>query len=119
MPATPLGPVPGLGYAELLSTHSLIRVAEDSSATDTASVAEEVPVAMVYNGEPFVVVMASPADFEDLAIGFSVTEGIVGSADEAKVLEVVKHSRGVEVQMQVSDDAAHRIAERRRGISAR
>jgi len=119
MPATPLGPVPGLGYAELLSTHPLIRIAENSSATDEASVAEEVPVAMVYNGEPFVVMMASPADFEDLAIGFSVTEGIVGAPADVTVAEVVKHSRGVEVQMTVSDDAARRLGERRRGITAR
>src|SRR6185436_18434737 len=119
MPATPLGPVPGLGYAELFSTHPLIRVAENSSATDAASVAEEVPVAMVYNGEPFVVMMASPADFEDLAIGFSVTEGIVGASTDVTVAEVVKHSRGVEVQMIVNADAARRLGERRRGITAR
>lgn len=119
MPATPLGPVPGLGHAALLSTHPLIRIAEHSSATGAAAVAEEVPVAMVYNGEPFVVVMASPADFEDMAIGFSVTEGIVGAPGDLRVVEVVRHSRGVEVQMQVSDEAARRLAERRRGITAR
>jgi FdhD protein len=119
MPVPPLGPVPGLGYAELLSTHPLIRIADNSSAAEAASVAEEVPVAMVYNGEPFVVMMASPADFEDLAFGFSVTEGIVSATAEVRVSEVVKHSRGVEVQMLVSDDAARRLAERRRGITAR
>src|SRR4051812_15320679 len=119
MPASPLGPVPGLGYAELLSTHPLIKIAENSSAPDAASVAEEVPVAMVYNGEPFVVMMASPGNFEDLAFGFSVTEGIVSSSSDLRVSEVVKHSRGVEVQMLVSEDAAHRLTERRRGITAR
>lgn len=115
MPATPLGPVPGLGYADLLSRHPLIRIADHSSAEDSAAVAEEVPVAMVYNGEPFVVVMASPADFEDLGVGFSATEGI----GEVQAVDIVKHSRGVEVQMQVGADAASRIADRRRGISAR
>jgi FdhD protein len=119
MPASPLGPVPGLGYAALISQHSLVRITGDDVASDAAPIAEEVPVAMIYNGEPFVVVMASPADFEDLAVGFSVTEGIVGSAAEMRVVEVVRHSRGVEVQMQISDEAAKRIAERRRGISAR
>ena len=119
MPASPLGPVPGLGYAELVSTHSLVRIAEDAAATADAPIAEEVPVAMVYNGEPFVVVMASPADFEDLAVGFSITEGIVETASGVELTEVVRHSRGVEVQMRVSDQAARRIAERRRGISAR
>jgi FdhD protein len=119
MPSSPLGPVPGLGYADLISQHPLVRISDAAADPDTAPIAEEVPVAMVYNGEPFVVVMASPADFEDLAVGFSVTEGIVGSAAEMRVVEVVRHSRGVEVQMQVSDGAAQRLAERRRGISAR
>jgi FdhD protein len=116
---TPLGPVPGIGYADLISRHSLIRLSEGEPSADAAPIAEEVPVAMVYNGEPFVVVMASPADFEDLAVGFSVTEGIVANANELRIIDVARHSRGVEVQMQIGDEAAKRIAERRRGISAR
>src|ERR1044072_8338665 len=119
MPASPLGPVPGLGYADLVSTHPMVRLDKADAAASSASIAEEVPVAMVYNGEPFVVMMASPADFEDLAIGFSVTEGIVAGAAQVSIADVVKHSRGVEVQMEVSEAAAQRIAERRRGISAR
>jgi FdhD protein len=119
MPATPLGPVPGLGYAELLSNHPLIQIADASSARGDASVAEEIPVALVYNGEPFVVVMASPEHLDELAIGFSVTEGIVAGPAELRVLDVVRHSRGIEVQMRIPEDAAATIAERRRGISAR
>jgi FdhD protein len=116
---TPLGPVPGIGYADLISRHSLVRLSDGEAAADAASIAEEVPVAMVYNGEPFVVVMASPADFEDLALGFSITEGIVAGPDDFRIVEVVRHSRGVEIQMHIGDEAAQRIAERRRGISAR
>jgi FdhD protein len=119
MPATPLGPVPGLGHADLASDHPLLRVDDRSASSESAPVAEEVPVAMVYNGEPFVVVMASPADFADLGLGFSVTEGIVEGAADVAILDVVRHSRGIEVQMRVSDAAAARIAGRRRGISAR
>ena len=119
MPAKPLGPVPGLGYADLVSSHPLVRIGDTSASNDVAPIAEEIPVALVYNGDPFVVVMASPADLEDLAIGFSLTEGIVGSADEIRGLEVVRHSRGIELQMQVGAEVAARLAERRRGISAR
>jgi FdhD protein len=119
MPSDSLGPVPGLGYADLASTHRFVRLDDASASSDAALVAEEVPVALVYNGVSFVVVMASPSHFEDLAIGFSVTEGVVEGATQVKVVEVVKHSRGVEVQMTIPDDAAARIAERRRGISAR
>jgi formate dehydrogenase accessory protein FdhD len=119
MPAEPLGPVPGLGYADLISSHPLVRIGEASAKDEIAPIAEEIPVALVYNGDPFVVVMASPADLEDLGVGFSVTEGIVGSAAEIGGLEVVRHSRGIELQMHVGADVVARLAERRRGISAR
>ena len=73
MPTRPLGPVPGLGYADLISSYPLVRIEDAAATSATAAVAEEIPVALVYNGDPFVVVMASPADLEDLGIGFSVT----------------------------------------------
>jgi FdhD protein len=82
-------------------------------------VAEEIPVALVYNGEPFVVVMASPADLEDLAIGFSLTEGVIEQWTEPRRIEVVRHSRGIELQIEVNAADASRLAGRRRGISAR
>ena len=41
-------------------------------------VAQEVPVALHYNGQPFTVLMATPSDIPDLALGFSLSEGIVG-----------------------------------------
>ena len=43
--------------------------------TDTDLLAEEVPVAVHYDGQPFAVMMASPADLQDFAYGFSLTEG--------------------------------------------
>lgn len=119
MSATPLGPVPGLGYAELVSEHRLLRISEQSASSDLSSVAEEIPVALVYNGEPFVVVMASPADLEDLAIGFSLTEGVIEGWREPRRIDVVRHSRGIELQIEVNDAEASRLAGRRRGISAR
>jgi FdhD protein len=119
MSATPLGPVPGLGYAELVSEHRLLRVADQSASSDVSSVAEEIPVALVYNGEPFVVVMASPADLEDLAIGFSLTEGVIDGWTEQRRIDVVRHSRGIELQIEVSEADASRLAGRRRGMSAR
>lgn len=119
MSSPPLGPVPGLGYAESVSSRELTRLSDAAPIADTAAVAEEIPVALVYNGEAFVVVMASPADLEDLAIGFSLTEGIVDAATDVGRVEVIRHSRGIELQMTIPASAAERLAVRRRGISAR
>jgi FdhD protein len=119
MSASPLGPVPGLGYAELISHHSLIAVSDTSSVAGASAIAEEIPVALIYNGAPFVVVMASPADLEDLAIGFSLTEGVVSNRQQLEAVEIVRHSRGIELQIRIADAAAGRLTERRRGISAR
>jgi len=114
-----LGPVPGLGFARPVSVHSLIHLEGDAASEGSAPLAEEVPVAMVYNGRSHVVVMASPADLDDLAVGFSVTEGIVSSASEIRRVETVRHSRGVELHLSIPDAAAATLEARRRALSAR
>src|SRR5258708_37587474 len=114
MPSSPLGPVPGLGYAESVSTHALTRLSDGTSSTDSAPIAEEIPVAFVYNTESFVVVMASPADLEDLAVGFSLTEGIVDRFSDIGAVEVIRQSRGIELQIGIPAARAARLGERRR-----
>src|SRR5688572_14637141 len=106
MTPSPLGPVPGLGYARSVTQRPLTRLSDEPPRSDAAGIAEEIPVAFVYNGESFVVVMASPADLEDLAIGFSITEGIVASRSEIDHMEAVRHSRGIELQMTIPASAA-------------
>ncbi len=71
----------------------------------TDQVAEEVPVALRYNGRPFAVMMATPCDLEDFALGFSLTEGLVASP--AQLLGTVVHPRleGIELAMTVAADA--------------
>src|SRR5258708_20082661 len=114
MPASPLGPVPGLGYAESVSTHALTRLSDGTTVPDAAPIAEEIPVAFVYNTESFVVVMASPADLEDLAVGFSLTEGIVDRFSDIGAVEVIRQSRGIELQIGIPEARAARLPERRR-----
>src|ERR1051325_4625972 len=114
-PKPSVGPVPGLGYSDALTRRPMVRLSDAPSTPDEAAVAEEVPVAFVYNNDSFVVVMASPADLEDLGGGFSLTEGIVASAREIKRVEIVKHSRGVEIQMTIPTAAFDRLGARRRG----
>jgi len=112
-------PLLGLGYAEPSSEYPMIRVAGSESASESATVAEEVPIAFVYNGRPYVVVMGSPADIEDLAVGFSLTEGIVTDGQSIRHVDVVRASHGIEIQIEISGADAARLDERARGLVAR
>ena len=114
-----LGPVPGLGYAQPVSRHPSLRLDDTGLHVEEATVAEEVPVAFVYGGRSYVVVMATPADLEDLAVGFTVTERIVERAADIGRIEVVRHSRGIELQIDVPAEAAERLAARSRAMNAR
>ena len=60
---------------------------------------EETPVAFVYDGGAEAVMLATPADLDDFAVGFSMNEGIIGSADEIVELEIVRQDLGVELRM--------------------
>lgn len=109
----------GLGYAGPSTIHPVQRLSETGMTEGRANIAEEIPVAFVYNARPHVVVMATPADYEDLAVGFSITEAIVGSSSDIERVEVVRASHGVELQIQVSDRAASRLSERTRSLASR
>ena len=112
-------PLAGLGYTRASAARSFVRLTGESSSEASAEVAEEVPVALVYNGRPYVVVMGTPTDLEDLAVGFSVTEGIVADASTIERIEVVRANHGIELQMQISAPDAERLGERARGLVSR
>ena len=79
--------------------------------------AEEAAVAISYNGSTHAVLMATPADLEDLGVGFSVTEGIVDSVGAIEDVAVVRYELGLDVQIRVSADIAARLARRRRSMA--
>jgi FdhD protein len=84
-------------------------------------IAEEVPVAMLYNGATFAVMMATPHDLDDFALGFSLTERLVNEASQ--LLQVESHAliEGIELAMRVTDNApgAHLGKERERLLPGR
>jgi formate dehydrogenase accessory protein FdhD len=82
-------------------------------------VAEEVPVAMVYNGLSHVVMMASPTDLEDFALGFSLTEGIIESKSEFGDCEIARAGEGIEARIEISARAFFRLKEHRRALQGR
>ncbi|HFV9240298.1 TPA: formate dehydrogenase accessory sulfurtransferase FdhD [Enterobacter mori] len=81
--------------------------------------AEEVPVALVYNGISHVVMMASPKDLELFAIGFSLSEGIIDHPQEIYGMDVVKACNGLEVQIELSSRRFMGLKERRRALAGR
>ena len=83
------------------------------------AVPEEVPVALVHDGATHAVMLATPADLEDFAVGFSLTEELIGDAAEVTSLEVHKYSLGVEVHLSVPAERQAAIADRGRSLTGR
>lgn len=77
-------------------------------------VAAETPVAFVYDGGTEAVMMATPADLEDFALGFSLNDGVIASADDIADLEIVPAGRGVELRMTLKVPDRERLVSRRR-----
>lgn len=82
-------------------------------------VAEEVPVALEYNGISHAVMLASPADLEEFALGFSLTEQIVESTAEVRDIEVVPQPQGIAVRLEIASASFARLKERRRSLAGR
>ena len=72
-------------------------------------------MAIVVNGVTVAVLLATPADLADFALGFALTEGLVATAADAGEVEIVRHADGIEARLSVPDSAA--LASRRRTIT--
>jgi FdhD protein len=97
-----------------------IRRFRDGRVVDaTDAIAEEVPVALVYNDRPHVVMMATPRDLEDFALGFSLSEAVIGARDELASIETQTLLEGIEVRMRIPDARADALESRRRNLTGR
>jgi FdhD protein len=108
-----------LGYASPLLEVSARRWEGGRGQESTEQVAEETPVAIVYNGIPHVVMMATPSDLEDFALGFSITEELIRTPADLQSLQVVRYGQGIEIQAMVSPDCEATIASRNRRLTGR
>ena len=101
------------------ASHAADRLAigRSGSANGTRIVAEETPVAFTYGRDTYAVMMATPADLEDFAIGFSLTEGVIAAPEEITELEIVEHPKGVELRMTLIDDRDVALLNRRRKLA--
>ncbi len=81
--------------------------------------AEEVPVALVFNGVSHAVMLASPADLEDFALGFALTEGLLARPDELYSVDLHPVEQGIELHLDVASACAWRLKARRRTLAGR
>jgi len=116
---TPGHPLLGLGYAAPHRSREFLRLEGDTARPSAAEVAEEVPIAFVYNMRPHLVMMATPADYDDFAVGFTLSEEIVASAGDIRGCQVIPYSQGVEIQITIPEGAAEALANRGRQLVGR
>lgn len=96
-----------------------VRQRRDISTSETDWLAQEVPIALVYNGISHVVMMATPNDLEAFALGFSLSEGIIEKPDEIFGMDVVPGCNGIEVQIELSSRRFMALKEQRRAMAGR
>lgn len=81
--------------------------------------ADEVPVALVYNGISHVVMMATPKDLEAFALGFSLSEGIIDAPSDIYGIDIQPSCGGLEVQIELSSRRFMGLKEQRRAMAGR
>lgn len=81
--------------------------------------AEEVPVALEYNGISHAVMLASPTDLDDFALGFSLSEGLIRHPSDLYECEVLAQAGGIRIAMRISGECFAAMKDRRRNMSGR
>lgn len=83
------------------------------------NLAEETPVALEFNGISHATMLASPTDLEDFALGFALSEGIVGAASDVRGIDLEARQDGIVVQLEIATACEVRLKERRRAMAGR
>lgn len=86
-------------------------------AASARAVPEETAIAFTFNGTTHAVMMATPDDFEDFAVGFALTEGLIEQPSEIASLDVVPTPLGIELRVWLPEDRAKTYAARRRSMA--
>jgi len=93
---------------------------ENGRETQSAEIlAEETPIALLYNGLAHAVMMATPADLEDFALGFSLSEGIVEHSGEVRIVDRVQTADGISIEMAIPQSRFEALEQRSRSLTGR
>lgn len=79
----------------------------------------EVPVALVYNGISHTVMMCTPQNLDDFALGFSLAENILNNSSELFGLDIIETCNGIEIQLEISSRQFMALKEKRRSMAGR
>jgi FdhD protein len=97
-----------------------VRCSSPSQSEQTCdSIAREVPVALVYNGISHAVMMATPTNLEEMALGFSLSEGILERAGELYDCTIEAAPEGISVEMRIASQRLAGLQRRRRNLAGR
>jgi len=102
-----------------VNEYPVTRMSAGVLATQKDVIAEEVPIALVYNGVSHAVMLATPQDLEDFALGFSLSEGILDAPSDLYSVEIVQQPQGIELQLDVATECFSRLKEKRRSMTGR
>ncbi|HLU18513.1 MAG TPA: formate dehydrogenase accessory sulfurtransferase FdhD [Pusillimonas sp.] len=105
---------------EGLALHTVHRQRPGSSYTSQQDqLAQEVPIALEYNGISHATVLATPCDLEDFAFGFSYTEGVIRSARDIYDVELTRRDKGIVIELTIASACLNQLKLRRRSLAGR
>ncbi len=97
--------------------HAVTRVSSAGAQTrQTRELANEVAAAVEFDGEPYAVMMVTPADLEDFATGFALSERIISAPAEVARVDIRYGERGIGIDLRLEREHSARVAERRRNL---
>ena len=101
-------------------SHEVLRAGQHGTRqAESDQIAIEVPIALEYNGLSHAVMLATPCDLEDLAYGFSYTEGIIRKAGDIYDIDIVEQDEGIVLQIEIASACVQQLKLRRRQIAGR
>ena len=102
-----------------LIKHAALRISASGEPEQLSeSLAEESAIALLFNGVPFAVMMATPTDLHDYAVGFALSEQIIGAADELELIDVIERESGLALHLGIPSGRFERLQRHRRLIGA-